>query len=330
MPFFAACAVGIVLFVALFFNRLDLGLVAVLGANVFLYVPNTPIYHRMAVTMCCSFGIVLSFALGFLTHFAPFSIPFVVFVVAVCSGILVRYYDIGVPGYFFFVFSCLLGTFLPFEIEDFPMLVGLVSLGTICANAMALLYSLSVVYFFKNKQPSPIPVRGKLGYESIIIESLIMGLFVGISTFVGQILGLERSYWVAVSCTAVMQGISLNAIWIKQSQRIIGTFVGMFFALFVFSLEFSPYVCVLFMIFLFFMGEFSVTRNYALTMIFITPYITYLVQMTQNTGLGIDFLVELRMLDVILGCILGLLGGVAMYNKALRSYCNKFARKIFH
>ena len=47
MPFFAGLSVAIVLFVAAFFNRPDLGLVAIIGTNIFLYVPDTPILHKI-------------------------------------------------------------------------------------------------------------------------------------------------------------------------------------------------------------------------------------------------------------------------------------------
>ena len=329
MPFFAAAGVGIVLFVGHFFGRLDLGLVAVFGVNAFLYVPNTPIYHRMAVTMCCSFGIIVSFTLGLCTHFAPFSVIFVVVLVATLAGILVRYYGLGPPGYFFFVFSCIVGSFLPFSVEDIVMLIGLITLGTIVANAMALLYSLSVVYFFKNKQPEPIPVRGELGFDVIIVESVIMGFFVGVSVLVGQLFDLERSYWVAVSCAAIMQGISLNAIWIKQSQRIIGTFLGMLFGTWLFQIQFPPLGFIVLLMFLMFMGEFTVVRNYLLAMFFLTPYITYLAEIGTLNQMSPDFLIEIRMIDVIVGSVLGLLGGFNMYHPTLRTYFTRISGNIF-
>lgn len=328
MPFFAAAGVGIALFVGHWFGRLDLGLIAVFGVNAFLYVPNTPIHHRMAVTMCCSFGIIVSFALGLCTHFVPFLVIFIVSLVAIFASILVRYYGLGPPGYFFFVMSCILGSFLPFEVNDIVMLIGLITLGTIVANSMALLYSLSVVYFFKNKQPEPIPVRGEMGFEAVVVESVIMGFFVGISVFIGQLLDLEKSYWIAVSCTAVMQGISLNAIWIKQSQRIIGTFVGMLFGMLLFEFHFSPLAFIALLMFLMFMGEFSVVRNYALAMVFVTPYITYLAEIGTLNFHEASFL-EIRMIDVIIGSILGLLGGFSMYHPKLRAYFIQISNTIF-
>lgn len=329
MPFFAALSVAVVLLVALYFNRLDLGMVAVLGANVFLYVPNTPIYHRMAVTMYCSFGMIVAFGAGLLAHNVPFSIPFVCALVAMGSGILVRYYGVSAPGYFFFVMACVIGCFLPFAFSDFVLLIGLIALGSIVANFMAFLYSLSVVYCFKNKQPSPIPERGELGFDAVVVESLIMGLFVGISVFIGQLLDLQKSYWVAISCTAVMQGISLSAIWIKQAQRILGTFIGMLFGMALFHFYFPPLVIILLLALLMFMGEFSVVRNYALAMIFFTPYTTYLVEIGSFNVSEANLLIEIRMLDVVIGSLLGLFGGFCMYKKASRNLFSKIAKIIF-
>lgn len=69
--------VGIVLGFSVFFGKLNYGLIAMIGALSFLYIPNTPLYHRMAVVMCCSFGIVSSFFLGILTHFLPSVFAFI-------------------------------------------------------------------------------------------------------------------------------------------------------------------------------------------------------------------------------------------------------------
>lgn len=327
MPFFAALSVAVVLIVALYFKRLDLGMVAVFGANVFLYVPNTPIYHRMAVTMCCSFGMSVAFGLGLLAHNVPFTIPFMCAIVAIGSGILVRYYNVGAPGYFFFVMSCVIGCFIPFEFNDFVLLIGLVTLGGILANLMAFLYSLIVVYFFKNKT-QPIQQRNTLGIEVAIVESLVMGVFVGISVFVGQLLDLQKSYWIAISCAATMQGISLRAIWVKQSQRILGTFAGMLFGIALFHFTFSPFMLILLLAILMFMGEFFVVRNYAIAMIFITPFMVYLIEIGSFDIDKANMLIEARMFDVLIGSFVGLVGGFCLYKNASRRIFEYIAKVV--
>ena len=115
MPFFAGLGVAIILFVATYFKRPDLGLVAIIGANIFLYVPDTPIYHKMILSMSCAFGMITAFALGLVGQTFPSFIPLIVFGVTMVSAQVVRYFSIGTPGFFFFTFATLLGSFIRFK-----------------------------------------------------------------------------------------------------------------------------------------------------------------------------------------------------------------------
>ena len=82
--FFAALGVGVVLSISAYYDRIDLGLISMIGVLAFLYVPNTPLYHRMAVVMSCSFGICLCF-FGLLTHFLPLASPIIISFIAATS-----------------------------------------------------------------------------------------------------------------------------------------------------------------------------------------------------------------------------------------------------
>lgn len=53
------------------------------------------------------------------------------------------------------------------------------------ANLMALLYSIVVIYGFKNALPSEIPPREYIGFDAVFVDSLIMGSFVAFSIFIG-------------------------------------------------------------------------------------------------------------------------------------------------
>ena len=182
MPFFAGVGVAIILFVAAYFKRPDLGLVAIIGANIFLYVPDTPIYHKMILSMSCAFGMILAFSLGLVGQLFPSLIPLIAFIVTMVSAQVVRYFNIGAPGFFFFTFAALIGTYIPFKIEDYFMVIGLVAVGTIVANAMVLLYSLSVIYIFKHT-PKPIPKAGEFGFGVIVIDPIIIASFVAFATY---------------------------------------------------------------------------------------------------------------------------------------------------
>ncbi|HEB9354426.1 TPA: FUSC family protein [Campylobacter coli] len=329
MPFFFALAVGFALSIAAYYERMDLGLIAMIGIMAFVYTTNTPIYHRMAVTMCCSFGLCLSFLIGLCTHFFPAFSPLIIGLVAMASSILIRYYNIGAPGYFFFVFSCLLASFFPFPSKDYIFLVGLICIGGIIANIAAFLYSISVIYIFKNSPPKPVLQNGNLGFDIIFVDSMIIAFFVGFAVFLGAFLELDRSYWVAVSTTVILQGANLKSVWIKQLQRILGTTVGILFAWWLLKIKFTPLEFVFLMMFLAFIIEFLVVRNYALTVIFLTPYVTYLAEAASFGNLSVDMLIHARLQDIIIGSLLGLLGGFVIHKPYLRKYFEYIAKYIF-
>lgn len=330
MPFFAGLNVAVILFISAYFKRPDLGLISMIGTTIFLYIPNTSMYHRMIVLMSCGFGIGLSFTLGLIGHFFPFLTPIIICITTIISAMIVRYYNLGAPGYFFFVFACILGSNLPFNQEDFIMLIGLVAIGAMSANITGFIYSILVIYVFKNDMPKEkIEKQGKLGFDIIIIDPIIIGFFVGFAVFIGEFFNLERSYWVGVSCAVIMQGLTFKAVWIKQIQRIIGTLIGAIFAYFLLDIRFGNIEFAILMFALVFMTEFLVVRNYALAIIFITPYTTYLAEAGSFMSYKPDIIVSARITDVIIGSIIGFIGGIFLHSKLCRPKITIIAKKIF-
>ncbi len=327
MPFFAGLGVAIILFIATFIGRPDFGLVAVIGAMIFLYVPDTPIYHKMILSMSCAFGIIVSFTLGLVGQIFPQFIPLIVFGVTLVSAQVVRYFSIGAPGFFFFTFATILGTYIPFEVRDYPMAIGLVALGTMVANVMVLLYALSVIYVFK-RAIKPIPKIGEFGFGVIVIDPIIIAFFVGFAMFLQSYLELDRGYWVGISCAAVMTAVTFKQIWIKQLQRILGTIAGVSLAYFLLHFTFGAIEFALLMMVLMFFAEYTVVRNYALSMVFLTPYSTYLAEVSNFMQYNPNVIIQARILDIVIGSIIGLLGGALMHWSALRKVLESIARKI--
>lgn len=327
MPFFAGLGVAVILFVATLFGRPDFGLVSVIGAMIFLYVPDTPIYHKMILSMSCAFGIIVSFTLGLVGQSFSQFIPLIVFGVTLVSAQVVRYFSIGSPGFFFFTFATILGTYIPFEARDYPTAIGLVALGTMVANVMVLLYSLSVIYIFKHAI-KPIPKVGEFGFGVIVIDPMIIAFFVGFAMFLQSYLELDRGYWVGISCAAVMTAVTFKQIWIKQLQRILGTIVGVSLAYFLLHFTFSAMEFALLMMILMFFAEYTVVRNYALSMVFLTPYSTYLAEVSNFMQYNPDIIIQARVLDIIVGSVIGLIGGAFMHWGALRRVLERIARKI--
>lgn len=329
MPFFAALSVGIVLLVGSIWERPDLALVSMIGTTIFLYVPATSITHKMVLTMCMSFMIVLSFSFGLLTQLYPPLTPLVVGLVTMASAQIVRYFSIGAPGFFFFTFACILGSFIPFKIAEFPMAIGLVSIGTMVANFMVLCYALVVIYIFKVHKPSPAPKFGDFGFDAIIIDPVIIAFFVGFSMWAQELLGMQRGYWVSVSCATVLAAITFKSIWVKQTQRILGTFLGAVLAYYLLHFVFTPVQFALLMMALMFFSEILVVRNYALAIIFITPMTTYLAEASSFMSYDADKIITARVIDIIFGSLMGLMGGAFLHFKPLRRVLNAILKKIY-
>lgn len=329
MPFFAALAVGVVLFFGGVWNRPDLALVSMVGTTIFLYVPSTSITHKMVLTMCLSFLVVLCFSFGLLTQLYPPITPLVVGITTMISAQIVRFFSIGAPGFFFFTFACILGSFIPFKLADFPMAIGLVSIGTMVANFMVLAYALVVIYIFKVHKPRPAPAFGEFGFDAIIIDPVIIGFFVGFAMWLQGFLGMERGYWVAVSAATVLAAITFKSIWIKQTQRIFGTFLGAIFAYYLLHISFSPWQFALLMMGLMFVSEILVVRNYAFAIIFITPMTTYLAEAASFMNYDADLIIKARVIDIIFGSIMGLIGGAFLHFQPLRRALNAILQKFF-
>lgn len=59
------------------------------------------------------------------------------------------------------------------------------------------------------------------------------------------------------------------------------------------------------------------------------PQVTYLAEIGAPSQMSADFIVEIRMIDVMVGSLLGLLGGFSMYHPTLRTYFTQISGNIF-
>lgn len=98
MAFAAALACGLPLMVGAWFGHLEYGLISSIGGLSFLYLPNTPMSHRMVWLMACAFGMSASYALGLMTHFLPLAGVGVLALIAMLVTMVCRFYRVGPPG----------------------------------------------------------------------------------------------------------------------------------------------------------------------------------------------------------------------------------------
>ena len=326
MPVGAALASGLPLLVGASFDHLDYGLVSSLGGLVFLYLPDTPLSHRTVLLMACAFGMGACYALGVMSHFVP---PLLLVVVLTCLAIIVtmvcRFYGVSPPGSLFFIMAAAIGAYSPVEVLQVPLRVGLFDLGGLLACMIAFFYSL---YILRQQAPQPVPPRPPATFDFVVFDSVVIGLFVGIALALALALQLQRPYWVPVSCLAVIQGASLRVVWSKQVHRIAGTGLGLVLAWGLLALPLDPWSVSLLMIALTFVIEFLVVRHYGLAVIFITP-LTILLAEATHLGQGSPAaMLQARFFDTVLGCVVGLIGGVCLHSPRFREEVGRQIRRL--
>ncbi len=150
---------------------------------------------------------------------------------------------------------------------------------------------------------------GALDKNSIVF---ITAFRFGIITIIAAIIAFQfefaRSYWVPLSCVAVMSGYSIVATFHRAIQRGIGTVIGILIAGFILAAEPSGYIIALFVLLLTFITELFIVKNYGLAALFFTPNALLMAESTSQGSFSFAYFAEARLIDVLIGSIIGLIG----------------------
>lgn len=324
MPLAAAAASGVPMLVGAWQGDLAHGLVASLGGLVFLYLPATALSHRMAWLMACAFGLVASYALGILSNvYAPLTIP-VLALIAVVVTMVCRCYAVPPPGSLFFVMAASIGAYTPQAGLAAILQVGLIGMGGVLAVGIAFAYSL---WMLRRFAPAPPPAQ-VTSFDLVVVEPVLVGAFVGLSLALAQLLQLPRPYWVPVSCLAVIQGASLRAAWVRQFHRIAGTAVGLLLFWALVALPLDAWRIALLLTGLTFVIESLVVRHYGLAVVFITPLTILLADAAHLGSQSPQALMQARLVDTVVGCLVGLVGAVCLHSPAVRECLGAVLRRL--
>jgi uncharacterized membrane protein YccC len=164
-----------------------------------------------------------------------------------------------------------------------------------------------------------VPTRPPSGFDYVVLDAVVIGGFVGLSLVLARLFGLEKPYWVPMSCMAVIQGASLRAVWTRPFYRILGTGIGLLLAWGLMSVPMTAWDIALAMMALTLLVETLVVRNYAFATVFITPLALLLAEAAALGHADPAALVQARFLDTLLGCAVGLAGGICLHSPRFRS-----------
>lgn len=324
IPFLAGLSVGIPLLFGYLFADVRSALTASLAGLVILYIPNSKdIFEMMMKMFVCSFGMIISYIFGLVFSFNMWLAP-VAF--GIFSGIvyyIVKYFNLKPPGSFFFIMMASMAIGLPHHWETIPQRVGIFTIGTLNACFICLIYGL-----LKSKKEAKSNITTvQINPYVNLMESFIVGICMLASVMVGHILELEYPYWIPISALAVLQGVSRYHIWKRGLHRILGTIIGLGIAWFIFSyVKDILWICVA-IICLQVIVELLITRHYALAVVFLTPMGILLAETGSSTSLNPDYLLKMRLLEILIGSLIGCVGGWFLYNEKIRFNSIKNLRK---
>lgn len=310
IPLLASLCVGLPLFLAWYFNQLEWGLTASLGGLVILYMPESNVTKRLLVVAVVSFGFIVSYTVGALLGFSETWGPMGVMLFAFFVHWVTTFLQVKPPGNFFFIMIASIAVCAPFHLEEVPLKIGVLSIGTMIAFLLAAMHGLLMTTKIPDqKQEWILP---QLPYTRKR-ESLVMGLFIGGSIWIAKAMDLENPYWVPISCLAVMQGVSSRLVFRRSLHRVLGTSVGMLIAYVVLLFRPGPLGFILGILLLQFIVEMLIVRHYALAVVFITPMTVFLAEAAHPIVHNPPDLLSIRFFDILLGSVIGTIGGFIRY-----------------
>lgn len=313
MPLVAALAISAPIYVSAYFDNLPAGLLASLGANVILNLPDRgTLMYRMTTMLACSFGMVTCFALGLIAQLVPMlTLPLVLFV-SFWVAVFNRYYLLPPPAGLFVMMASMIALFMPVQLSQVTAYVGVLVLGSLAAGIIGCSYTLVRVCH----QPIEPPIAAG-SQPDVLIDSLIVACMITISLAVAMALDMPRPYWVPLSCYVIIQGMSFTSMWTKQIHRILGTGIGLVVAWALLSLDLDAWGMATAIMILVFLIETLIVRHYALAVVFVTPLTIFLVD-SHGHAADATTIMAARFWDTALGCVIGVLGGLVILSPAIR------------
>ncbi|WP_010531407.1 FUSC family protein [Lentibacillus jeotgali] len=141
----------------------------------------------------------------------------------------------------------------------------------------------------------------------VFLTSIRYAIVLGLAALIAFSFEFDRSYWIPVSCGSVMLGSTIISTFHRSIQRSLGTLFGILVAVVILSISPAPVVVALLIAMFHFLTETFMVRNYAFAVTFITPNAILIAESTTQIQ-NVSFFASARITDVIIGCIIGILG----------------------
>ncbi len=152
----------------------------------------------------------------------------------------------------------------------------------------------------------------------VFLNTIRYGSVLFVAAIIAQSFDFNRSYWVTLSCAAVLSGATIMGTFHRAIQRSLGTIIGILIATAILYFQSDGYVIAIAIFLLTFLTELAIVLNYGIAALFITPNALLLAESTTKIH-DISYFASARVFDVLIGCAIGLIGTLIMNRKSAAS-----------
>ncbi|GGH80541.1 putative membrane protein YccC [Pullulanibacillus pueri] len=168
---------------------------------------------------------------------------------------------------------------------------------------------------------------GAFDKKSIIfLSSIKYGVVLTIAALIAHIFPFERSYWVPLSCAAVMSGNTIIATFHRAVQRMFGTLIGLLIAGLILVTVHNGYIIALVILCLTFVTELFIVRNYGMAALFFTPSALIMAEYSTQV-FDYSYFATVRATDIIVGSLIGLAGALLIGSRSASKLLNHLIAK---
>ncbi|WP_249310546.1 FUSC family protein [Bacillus sp. FJAT-49736] len=151
---------------------------------------------------------------------------------------------------------------------------------------------------------------GAFDKNSMVFHTSVRyGIILLIAALIANYSPFNRSYWIPLSCAAVMSGATIMSTFHRAIQRSFGTVIGILIAAFALSTHPQGILIAFLNMILTFLTELFIVRNYAIAAFFITPNALLMAESSSPLQ-NVSYFATARVEDIIIGCMIGLIGTI--------------------
>ncbi|MGZ9815768.1 FUSC family protein [Peribacillus simplex] len=160
----------------------------------------------------------------------------------------------------------------------------------------------------------------------VFLSSVRYGTILTIAAIIAYSADFNRSYWIPLSCAAVMSGSTTIATLHRAVQRTFGTVIGLLLASLILAAVHNEFIIVLIILCLTFITELFIVRNYGLAAMFFTPSALIMAEYSSQSY-DFSFFATVRITDIVVGSLIGLIGSLLLGSRSASSLLNHLIAK---